>query len=132
MTPPTPSQLAQVANALQHPISSKKTAGLYYAFFDAEKIHYEYSGGKADLNSGLLADAQTAFYGYSVTKTFTSTAVLQLAAQGKLRLEDPGNHLPAFVYGDAITIRQASGAQQRTAQSLTHPVDSPGGGTCCL
>jgi D-alanyl-D-alanine carboxypeptidase len=44
----------------------------------------------------------------SVTKTFTATIVLQLAAEGRLRLEDTlERHVPGAVpAGDKITIRQ--------------------------
>src|SRR5262249_10536304 len=43
----------------------------------------------------------------SITKTFTGTAVLQLADEGKLRLDDPiARHLPSIPNGDKITIRQ--------------------------
>ena len=44
----------------------------------------------------------------SVTKTFTATIVLQLVAEGKLRLSDPlERHLPGIVpAGKKITIRQ--------------------------
>ncbi len=96
----------QLGDLLQQQIANHKTPGLYYAFFNAEKILYEYSGGKADLSSGLLANAKTAFYGFSVTKTFTATAVQQLIAKGKLQLDDlVKTHLPDFIYGDEIRVR---------------------------
>jgi D-alanyl-D-alanine carboxypeptidase len=42
-----------------------------------------------------------------MTKTFTAAAVLQLAEQGKLRLDDPiGRYVPDVPYDKAITIRQ--------------------------
>lgn len=94
------------AALLHQQIATRKTPGLYYAFFDAEKILFEFADGKADLKNGIPVHAQTAFYGYSVTKTFTATAIMQLAEQGKLRLDDPvKKHLPGFVYGDDILIR---------------------------
>lgn len=91
---------------LEQQISARKTPGLYYAFFDAEQILYEFTGGKADVEKSIPVTAQTAFYGYSMTKTFTATAVMQLVEQGKLHLDDPvKKHLPDFVYGDSILIR---------------------------
>ena len=97
---------AQVSAFLQQQINAGKTPGLYYALFDTEKILFEFSGGKADVKKGIPVDAQTAFYGYSMTKTFTATAVMQLVEQGKLRLDDPiKTHLPDFVYGDDILVR---------------------------
>jgi CubicO group peptidase (beta-lactamase class C family) len=49
---------------------------------------------------------QHVYHGYSVTKTFTALAVLQLAARDLLKLDDPAiSVLPDFPYGDKITIR---------------------------
>jgi D-alanyl-D-alanine carboxypeptidase len=45
--------------------------------------------GYADLENGVRATAETVFRIGSVTKQFTAAAVLQLAEQGQLRLEDP-------------------------------------------
>ena len=43
----------------------------------------------------------------SETKTFTVTALLQLAAQGKLGLDDPiGRYVPGVVNGDTATLRE--------------------------
>ncbi|EUA16641.1 MULTISPECIES: serine hydrolase domain-containing protein [Mycobacterium] len=43
----------------------------------------------------------------SVTKTFTTTAILQLVDQGKVGLDDPiGKYVPGIPNGDAITLRQ--------------------------
>lgn len=43
----------------------------------------------------------------SETKTFTVTALLQLAEQGKVRLDDPiGKYIPGVTQGDQITLRQ--------------------------
>jgi D-alanyl-D-alanine carboxypeptidase len=76
----------------------------------------------------------------SVTKTFTATIVLQLVAEGKLRLSDPlERHLPGIVPGGKkITIRQLlnhrSGLanftdypewlQRASRSSSTRPIDS--------
>lgn len=52
-------------------------------------------------------DHQKRFYIYSITKTFTATAVLTLAQQGKLRLDDPfSNYLKRDRVPPAATIRQ--------------------------
>lgn len=96
----------QVNAFLQQQINAGKTPGLYYAFFNAEEILFEFSDGKSDVEKGIPVDAQTSFYGYSMTKTFTATAAMLLVEQGKLRLDEPvKNHLPDFVYGDGITVR---------------------------
>lgn len=91
---------------LQQQVSAHKTPGLHYAFFDAEKVLFEYSAGEADVEKGIAVDAQTAFYAFSMTKTFTATAIMQLMTQGRLQLDDlVKSHLPAFEHGDEIRVR---------------------------
>jgi CubicO group peptidase (beta-lactamase class C family) len=96
----------QVDALLQQQINAGKTPGLYYAFFNAGEMLHEFTGGKADLKSETPVTPQTAFHGYSVTKIFTATAVMQLAEQGKLNLDEPvKTYLPDFIYGDGILVR---------------------------
>jgi len=105
MTPTATIHSIAISELLHKQITSRKTPGLYYAFFDAQKIHYEFSDGKMDLKAGIPVDAQTVFHAYSMTKTFTATAVMQLVATGKLNLEDlVTTHLPDFAHGHEIRI----------------------------
>jgi D-alanyl-D-alanine carboxypeptidase len=60
------------------------------------------------------APMKTDFYSRigSVTKTFTVTAVLQLADEGKLGLDDPvAEYVPGVPLGDRITLRQLARMQ---------------------
>jgi D-alanyl-D-alanine carboxypeptidase len=60
------------------------------------------------------APMKTDFYSRigSVTKTFTVTAILQLADQGKLGLDDPiAEFVPGVPLGDKITLRQLARMQ---------------------
>jgi CubicO group peptidase (beta-lactamase class C family) len=53
--------------------------------------------GQADVASGRPAGADTLYSICSLSKLFTSIAVMQLRDEGKLRLDDPvGRHLPWF------------------------------------
>ena len=70
------------------------------------KIQYEKSFGYADFSTHRKNTAETSFPVASITKTFTSTAILQLKQQGKLKLEDPvSKFLPDFPYKQ-VTIKQ--------------------------
>lgn len=61
----------------------------------------------ADLAQGRAALRSTKYAGFSTTKTFTALAMLRLAQEKKLSLDQPVKaHLPDFPYGDAITLRQ--------------------------
>ena len=71
-----------------------------------DKIIYERSFGYADLSTKKLNTLQTSFPAASITKTFTSTAILQLVEKEKLQLTDPFvKYFPAFPY-PSITIKQ--------------------------
>lgn len=66
------------------------------------------SSGTADPATGRTAKAGDRFRAGSVTKTFTATLVLQLVAEGKVRLDDTiEGQLPGVVPGgEHITVRQ--------------------------
>jgi CubicO group peptidase (beta-lactamase class C family) len=69
------------------------------------KIIFEKSYGYADINTKQLNTAATEFRVGSLTKMFTSAAILQLAEKGKLSLTDPVNkYIPDFAYGDSVKI----------------------------
>ena len=67
-----------------------------------------YSAGSANLRSGRPISPRDHGRVGSVTKSFTATLVLQLAAEGKIGLEDSVERwLPGVVpNGDRITVRQ--------------------------
>ena len=70
------------------------------------KIIFERSFGYADFENKRLLDQQSSFPIASVSKTMTSTALLQLKAKGKLKLDEPvKTYLPEFPYA-AVTVRQ--------------------------
>ncbi len=69
------------------------------------KITYHKSLGFSNFENKNKLDKNSQFPIASITKPFTSTAVLQLKQQGKLKLDDPvKNFLPDFPY-QGITIR---------------------------
>jgi D-alanyl-D-alanine carboxypeptidase len=78
--------------------------------------------GFANLELSVPASAETLFRIGSITKQFTAAAVLQLAEQGKLKLDDElAKHLPdAPVHGRKVTIEQllnhTSGIHSYTAR----------------
>jgi CubicO group peptidase (beta-lactamase class C family) len=63
--------------------------------------------GMADLERGVPINADTVFESGSVAKQFTAMAILLLAQQGKLSLDDPmRKYLPELPdYGASLTIR---------------------------
>ncbi len=85
-----------------------KVPGLQYVVTEAGGTLFERAGGWADIQNRRPMTLDTGLMAYSMTKTFTAVAVLQLVERGKLRLDDPMDlHLPDTPYrGRGITIRQ--------------------------
>jgi len=71
------------------------------------RIVYQSGRGLADIESKRPITPQTVFRIGSITKQFASAVVLQLAAEGKLKLTDPiSKYLPAYPNGANITVTQ--------------------------
>jgi D-alanyl-D-alanine carboxypeptidase len=64
-------------------------AGLSIAVFDDDKAILAKGYGSADVEGGVAATADTSYPIASVSKHFTAAAILRLADQGKLSLDDP-------------------------------------------
>lgn len=82
--------------------------GLQYIAVTADRILFEYAGGWADIQGQKAMTLDTTLMAYSMTKTFTAVAILQLAERRKLSLDEViDRYLPNNPYqGHGITIRQ--------------------------
>ena len=82
--------------------------GLQYIAATAGQVLFEYAGGWADIHGHKAMALDTTLMAYSMTKTFTAVAILQLAELRKLSLDDViDRHLPHAAYhGHGITLRQ--------------------------
>jgi len=99
--------MKSIDHFLQGEIRAGQTPGLQYFLFDCERIIHRFSGGLASVQKERPVDELTSFHGYSVTKTFTALALLQLAHQGRLDIDHPAIRCyPEFPYGQEITVRQ--------------------------
>ncbi|EPG75412.1 beta-lactamase [Leptospira fainei serovar Hurstbridge str. BUT 6] len=91
---------------LEEQISQNNTPGIQYAVVKANSEIFRFNGGLADIASGRLISDKTTMMIYSMSKTITAIAVLQLAEQDKLSLEDPvTKYLPDIPYGNRLRIR---------------------------
>lgn len=88
--------------------SGSKIPGLQYMVTDATRLLIEYAGGWADIENQREMKPNTTLMAYSMTKTLTAVAVLQLVEQGKLALDDLIDlYLPNTPYlGQSIIVRQ--------------------------
>jgi D-alanyl-D-alanine carboxypeptidase len=92
---------------LQKQIDKNKTPSINYAIFNRDNIIHQFISGYADVNNKIKAGKETIYNAYSVTKTFTALAILQLAEQKKLDINlSAKDYFPAFPYSAGITIKQ--------------------------
>ena len=90
------------------------------------EIAYTNAYGMARLDPPLRAVPSMRYSIGSVSKQITATAVLLLAEQGKLKLDDPvGRYIPGLTRGNEVTIRQilsmTSGYQDYWPQDYVMP-----------
>jgi D-alanyl-D-alanine carboxypeptidase len=82
------------------------TPGLQYIVVDQSATVFEAHEGLADVASGRPMIAATTMMAYSMSKTITAAAVLQLAERGRLGLDEPiVRYVDWQPYGSQITIR---------------------------
>jgi len=87
-------------------MSETKLPGLSAAIVRGDEVVWAKAFGFRDLERGLAATPHTLYGIGSVTKSFTALSIMQLAEQGKLRLDDPvGRHVPLDIKPAGETIR---------------------------
>ncbi|MDQ3907396.1 MAG: beta-lactamase family protein, partial [Acidobacteriota bacterium] len=90
------------------------------------RIVYEQAYGDARLDPRVPATTKMRYSVGSISKQFTATAILMLAEEGKLSLDDPvGKFLPNLTRANEVTIRQllshTSGYQDYWPQDYVPP-----------
>ena len=88
-------------------IKTGETPSVVYCLFNADKIIKSVFLGYADVKTKKPADENTFYKAFSITKTFTALAVMQLAEQKKIDIGRPViQYLPDFPYSAQITIKE--------------------------
>ena len=84
-----------------------KTPGIQYVAVSASDVVCDYAGGLADLASRSPMRDSTTMMAYSMSKTITAVAVLQLVEADKVQLDDPAaRYVENLPYGPNVTVRQ--------------------------
>jgi D-alanyl-D-alanine carboxypeptidase len=96
-------------------VGDGKVPGIQYVVVDEANVIFEYAGGWADLASRRPMDRATTLMAYSMSKTITAAAVLRLADEGALDLQDP-----VARYVDSVPSPSAT-----LGQILTHTAGVP-------
>ena len=88
-------------------VRNTKVPGIQYLVVAPEQIVFEYAAGWADIAGGRQLNAATTMMAYSMSKTITAAAVLQLVESQKVKLDDPIDaYLESQPYGPEVTVRQ--------------------------
>jgi len=103
-----PSISSSLSSLAEAAVKDGRTAGISFTVRRGQAVVAEGAFGFADLENRAPAAADTVYAIGSLTKQFTSAAVLLLADEGKLSLDDPlGKFVPAFPEpGRNATVRQ--------------------------
>jgi D-alanyl-D-alanine carboxypeptidase len=88
-------------------VREKRSPGLALAIVEDGRIVYSRGFGYADLTSGRRIEPETQFYVGSINKQFTAAAILLLAQEGKLKLDDRvTKYVPELTIAGTATITQ--------------------------
>jgi CubicO group peptidase (beta-lactamase class C family) len=120
--PPTTAQALELARLwLDAQRAYEEVPGMSAAVVHDQKVLWSGGVGQADPAAKRPATADTLYSICSVSKLFTSVAVMQLRDAGKLSLEDPlAKHLPWF------SMKPAEGGREATiVGALTHSAGLP-------
>lgn len=121
-----------VRRTLQGAIRRRQTPGLQYVVVNQSATVFEAHEGLADIAAGRPMLGGTTMMAYSMSKTITAAAVLQLVEAGRVRLDDPvAQYLDWQPYGNRITVRQllshTSGIPNPIPLRWVHPVSAAAG-----
>lgn len=114
-----PAGFKDKADALMAQSYAAGGPGASVVISEGGRIVYQAQRGMADIAAKRPITPATVFRIGSITKQFSAAVVLQLAAEGKLKLSDPlSKYLPAYPNAAAITVEQllnhTSGIQSYT------------------
>ncbi|MFX0198129.1 MAG: serine hydrolase domain-containing protein [Candidatus Hodarchaeota archaeon] len=85
---------------------SSNVPGIQYIIMDSHQIIFEYAKGWADIKNQKPLKSSTTMMAYSMTKTFTAAAILQLIENKDLDLDGKiERYLSDIPYSKTITIR---------------------------
>lgn len=105
----SPTKILKAANLFKTAIDSGKVLGYQILVARKGKIVLHEAGGLRDYENGLPMEKNSLLNVASNTKSLTAVAILKLADEGKLSIDDPVSiHLPGFNSGQSnkITIKQ--------------------------
>ncbi len=102
-----PFDLKAVESYLTALTDASKTPGIQYLVVSGTTVLFEHASGWADISRRISVDTATTMMAYSMSKTITAVAVLQLVEAGRVGLDEPvARYVDSLPYGSSVTIRQ--------------------------
>lgn len=122
---------ARIDAAVQTDVAAGRVAGAAVAVLRGGKLVFAKGYGRANLELAAPVNAKTVFRIGSLTKQFTAAAVLLLAEQGKLKIDDKLSlYLPSFPRANEVTLRDlldhTSGIHNFTESSVIDKISTSG------
>ena len=122
----SPAMRARIDSIVKQEMTARGAPSVSFAIVQNGAIAYANAFGMARLEPALPAAPTMRYSIGSVSKQITATAILMLAEQGKLSLDDHlGRFLPNLTRGNEVTIRQllsmTSGYQDYWPQDYVMP-----------
>lgn len=116
----------KVDTIVQDSLAATGVPSASVAIIQDDRISYQHAYGKARLNPPLAATPEMAYSIGSISKQFTASAILLLAEDGKLSLDNPvSRYIPNLTRANEVTIRQllshTSGYQDYWPQDYVPP-----------
>ncbi len=119
---------ARIQDNINNRLISKNFPGIQYIVISADSTIFNYNAGLFDIKAKKPVETKTTMMIYSMTKTFTAAAILQLADKNIISLDDPVSKYVANIpYGNQVTIRhllsQTSGIPNPIPLKWVHLVE---------
>jgi CubicO group peptidase (beta-lactamase class C family) len=111
--------MKEIDNILIKQVEKNKTPSVQYIIFNTDNIIHRFQFGLADIKNKINTSENTTYNAFSVTKTFTALAIMQLTEQKKIDIDQSiRNYLSGFPYSPEITVRQL----MTHSAGITNPV----------
>lgn len=99
-------QKKETVEQLLADISSVGDPGVQYVVVNNDTVIFSHSAGLANIKNKTPLTPRHTMAAFSMTKTITAIAVLQLVERGKIKLNDQASQYIAHPYDSTITISQ--------------------------
>jgi CubicO group peptidase (beta-lactamase class C family) len=103
----TKAQMDEIDKLLKEQVESSKTPSVQYLYFDQDSVIKSFQIGFADITKKKEVNSSITYNAFSVTKTFTALAILQLYEKRKIDINKlVSQYFPEFSYRTEITVKQ--------------------------